>query len=145
MPHLPTRSVLNLETILPDASPRAFQLKGLVWPFPEYDTVEALVDRLVRAEVLVHDPVITTAVQEQHPPLASRTIRHRFLRATGLTQSHVRQLQRAQQARSMLAHGVSIPDTMFELGYYDQPHLTRSLKHFVGYTPTQLIRMPAPT
>jgi AraC-like DNA-binding protein len=35
---------------------------------------------------------------------------------------------------------MSIPDTMYELGYFDQPHLTRALKHFVGFTPAQLLR-----
>jgi hypothetical protein len=26
-------------------------------------------------------------------------------------------------------------------GYYDQPHLTRSLKQWVGHTPAQIIEM----
>jgi hypothetical protein len=29
-------------------------------------------------------------------------------------------------------------DTIHEVGYFDQPHLTRSLKYFIGQTPAQL-------
>ncbi|MCL4303751.1 MAG: hypothetical protein KJ077_49150 [Anaerolineae bacterium] len=32
-------------------------------------------------------------------------------------------------------------DVVYQAGYADQPHLTRSLKHFVGQTPAQIIRL----
>ncbi len=35
--------------------------------------------------------------------------------------------------------GVSILDAVHEAGYFDQSHLTRSLKHFIGLTPAQII------
>jgi methylphosphotriester-DNA--protein-cysteine methyltransferase len=76
--------------------------------------------------------------------MSARTVRHRFLRATGLTQSHIRQFERAQRAEALLKQGVSILDTVHELGYFDQPHLTRSLKQFIGYTPAQIIRLSLP-
>jgi methylphosphotriester-DNA--protein-cysteine methyltransferase len=76
--------------------------------------------------------------------MASRTVRYRFLRSTGLTQSYIRQFERAQRAEALLKQGVAILDTVHELGYFDQPHLTRSLKQFVGYTPAQIIRMNQP-
>jgi methylphosphotriester-DNA--protein-cysteine methyltransferase len=71
-------------------------------------------------------------------------VRHRFLQATGQTQSHIRQYERAIKAASLLRHGVSILDTVFEAGYFDQPHLTRSLKHFLGFTPAQILPGPQP-
>jgi AraC-like DNA-binding protein len=37
----------------------------------------------------------------------------------------------------MLGRGVSILDVTHELGYADQAHLTRDLKHLTGYTPRQ--------
>lgn len=76
--------------------------------------------------------------------IASRTVRHRFLRATGLTQIHIWQMKRAQQAVALLQQGVSIVDTAYEVGYYDQPHLTRSLKQWIGHTPAQIIRLSQP-
>jgi hypothetical protein len=39
---------------------------------------------------------------------------------------------------ALLRHGVSILDTTYELGYLDQPHLTRSLKPWIGHTPAQI-------
>jgi hypothetical protein len=144
MPHLPVRDCLDVETILPGAASRSFWLKGSAWQFPDYDNVETFIDRLVRAGVLVRDPVVNASLRDELPEMPSRTMRHRFLRATGLTQSHIRQVERAQQAEALLRQGVSILDTVFELGYYDQPHLTRSLKQWIGHTPAQLLRLDKP-
>jgi hypothetical protein len=139
MPHLPTRKLLDKETMLPEAASQSFWLKGSAWQFPDFENTETFVDRLVRDEVLVRDPVVNAALHNQLPETPSRTIRHRFLQATGLTQNHIRQFERAQQAAALLSQGVSILDTIYTLGYYDQPHLTRSLKRFTGKTPAQQI------
>lgn len=140
MPHLPARSFLNAETALPTASSRSFWLKGAAVPFPTFDNVENFVNRLVREDVLTRDPVVEDVLQEKSLVIPSRTVRHRFLRATGLTQTHIRQVERAQYAADLLRRGYSILDTVFEAGYFDQPHLTRSLKQWVGFTPAQILR-----
>jgi AraC-like DNA-binding protein len=49
------------------------------------------------------------------------------------------QIERARRAAILLQEGISILDTAYELGYFDHAHLTKSLKHFIGQTPTQLI------
>jgi len=139
MPHLPTRGFLDLETILPGAASQSFWLKGAAWQFPDYENVETFVKRLVQEEILVRDPIILAALQDQPQEMSARTLRHRFLQATGLTQSHIRQFERAQRAAALLREGVSILDTVEAVGYYDQPHLTRSLKQFIGHTPAQLL------
>jgi hypothetical protein len=145
MPHRPTRDLLNAETLLPEAARRdSFWLHSSAWQFPDFDNVETFVDRLVRDEVLVRDPVVSAALEDQLPDTPSRTVRHRFLRATGVTQSLVRQMKRAQRAEALLRQGVPILDTVYEAGYFDQPHLTRSLKQFIGYTPAQILRMNSP-
>lgn len=140
MPHLPTRGFLNSETVLPDAAKQTFWLKGSAWQFPTFENTEFFVKKLAREGVLAYDPVIGTALQGHPIELASRTVRHRFLHVTGLTQKHIRQLDRAKRAEALLQQGVSILDTVDEAGYFDQPHLTRSLKHWVGYTPAQISR-----
>jgi AraC-like DNA-binding protein len=144
MPHLPTTNFLNIETILPEGTNNSFWLKGSTWQFPDFENVETFVDRLMREDVLVYDPLVNAALQDELPIMPSRTLRHRFLRATGLTQSHIRQMNRARQAEALLQQGVSILDTVEMAGYFDQPHLTRSLKQFIGYTPAQIIRMSQP-
>jgi hypothetical protein len=138
MPHLPPRDLLDVETALPGASSQSFWLHGSAWQFPGYDNVETFVERLVGEDVLVCDPVVNGVLQGHRQEAASRTVRHRFLRATGLTQSHIRQFERAKQAEALLRQGLSILDTVYEVGYFDQPHLTRSLKQWVGYTPAQI-------
>jgi methylphosphotriester-DNA--protein-cysteine methyltransferase len=68
-----------------------------------------------------------------------RSVQRRFLRATGLTRGTVDQIERARQTVTLLEQGVSIADAIYQAGYADQPHLTRSLKRFIGQTPRQII------
>jgi AraC-like DNA-binding protein len=138
MPHLPARKFLDTETTLPEATNHSFWLKGSTWQLPHYENVETFIKRLRHDEILVHDPIVEAVLQDQLPDISPRTLRHRFLQATGLTHTYIRQAQRAQQAAALLRQGLPILDTTFELGYFDQPHLTRSLKRFIGYTPAQL-------
>jgi AraC-like DNA-binding protein len=144
LPHLPARHILNKETPLPQATSNTFWLHGSTWQFPDYDNVETFIERLTRQEALVCDPVVSAALQDQPQALSPRTIRHRFLQATGMTQSHIRQIDRARRAETLLRQGMSILDTVYEAGYFDQPHLTRALKQWIGYTPTQIIRTHQP-
>jgi hypothetical protein len=142
--HLPVKEFVDTEIPLPNASSQSFWLQGAAWQFPDHNNVETFVDRLVRQELLVRDPVINAALEDELPDMSPRTVRHRFLRTTGLSQNHIRQMQRAQQAAALLRQGKSILDTVFETGYFDQPHLTKSLKQFIGYTPAQLVGMSQP-
>jgi methylphosphotriester-DNA--protein-cysteine methyltransferase len=136
---MPTRNLPDRETVLPAASPHSYWLAGSAWQFPDYDNADTFVDQLVRAEVLVRDPDIHAALHDQLEDVPARTMRDRFRRACGLTQSHIRQMKRAQHAQALLQQRVSILDTVYEAGYFDQPHLTRSLKQFLGYTPAQIV------
>lgn len=140
MPHLPVGRLLDVETVLPGASSRSFWLKGSAWPFPDHENVETFVERLVRGGVLARDPLVEDVLRDRPQELSPRTVRHRFLRATGLTQGRVRQIERAQRAAALLRRGWSIPDATFEAGYFDQAHLTRSLKQWVGHTPARVVR-----
>lgn len=144
MPHLPTREFLESETTLPEASSRSFWLKGAAWQFPDYENADTFVQKLVREEVLAYDPLVNAVLQGEPHDLSPRTVRHRFLRAAGLPQGHILQFERAQRAAQLLRETGSIVDTVFEAGYFDQPHLTRSLKQFIGYTPAQILQMSRP-
>jgi len=140
IPQLPAKNLIAKETLLPDASSKSFWLHGTSWEIPDFNNADTFVDRLVKNEVLVQDPVVSSTLQGHPPAVAPRTVRHRFLQTTGMTQNHIHQIERAQQAAALLRHGKSILDTVYELGYYDQPHLTKSLKQWVGYTPAQIIK-----
>ncbi len=143
MPHLPVTALLDQETRLPQAAGQSFWLHGSAWDVPNFENVDTFVNRLVRDEALLYDPLVNRALQDQlsADSVAPRTVRHRFLRSTGLTQTTIRQMRRAQQAEALLRRGVSILDTVDQLGYFDQPHLTRALKQFIGHTPAQIMRL----
>jgi len=139
MPDLPTSDRLNRnDLILPTTSGRTFWLNGSTWEIPTFENVDVFVNRLIQAGMLKRDPVVEAALQARPQTLSPRTLQYRFLRATGLTQATIQQIERARTASFLLQQGRSILDTVDEVGYYDQPHLTRSLKRFMGLTPTQI-------
>ncbi len=140
MPVIPVHNLLNSNTDLPDASSNSFWLNGASWQLPSFENVETFVDRLVREDVLKVEPVVNSVMQEQEQDVSLRTVRRRFIHATGLTPKVIQQITRARQASDLLQKGVSILDTVYQLGYADQPHMTRSLKRFIGATPAQLVR-----
>ena len=57
-----------------------------------------------------------------------------------MTHASIRQIARARHATCLLRDGAAITDVAYDLGYFDQAHLTRSLKRFVGQTPGQILR-----
>jgi AraC-like DNA-binding protein len=139
MPYLPAENLLNGDAILPGASGKSFWLNGFAWQLPDQDNVETFVEHLVRADVLVHDPVVSAVLQDESAAWSSRTVQRRFLRATGLTHKAIQQIERAHYAAALLSQGVPILDTVYQAGYADQPHLTRALRRFYGQTPAQII------
>lgn len=143
MPRLPASNYLDADVILPPAATDSFWLNGSAWQFPNFENVETFVERLAGEGLLVSDPVVQTAMQDQPQDVSFRTLRRRFALATGLTKGSLRQIERAQQAAALLGQGVSILDAVDKAGYADQPHLTRSLKRFIGQTPAQIARVAA--
>jgi AraC-like DNA-binding protein len=139
MPDLPASSLIDRNDLtLPEATGKSFWLNGSTWQLPSYDNADTFVDRLAHEGLLVHDDVVDAVLQGQPQALSDRSVRRRFLRATGLTAGHIHQIERARYAMQLLQSGRSILDTVYEAGYYDQPHLTRALRHFVGQTPAQI-------
>jgi hypothetical protein len=137
MPHLPMLQLTNNNIELPDTN-RRFWLQGRAWELPTYENADTFVDWLVRDGLIKHDPVIQDVLNGHTPDMSLRSIQRRFLRATGLTQSTIQQIERARQATVLLKEGRSIIDTAYELGYFDQPHLTHALRHYIGQTPAQI-------
>jgi AraC-like DNA-binding protein len=139
MPQLPASAMLNREINLPEGSGNNFWLKDKVWEIPNFENADIFVEHLVRAGALTYDPLIEAALRDELKDASERTIRYRFRHSTGLRQNYIRQIKRAQRAVELLRHGNSILNTAHELGYSDQPHLTRSLKRLLGYTPHEIL------
>src|SRR5215207_1165545 len=135
MPTLQPGQLVDRALTLPQAANRSFWVGGSAWELPGHDNADVFVDRLVRAGLLVHDPVASAGLHGDVKGLSTRSVERHVLRATGLTRGVIRQIRRAEGAVGLLSRGVPAHDVAHHAGYADQPHLTRSLKRFVGQTP----------
>lgn len=142
MPWLPFQQLADGHIEFPTLSRRSLWLAGSNWPLPDYDNAEHFVRRLVRTDALVRDPMVPEVLAGGSAHLSVRAVRRHFLSATGLTQGAIRQIERARQAALMIKDGSPITEVTHDLGYFDHPHLARSLGRFIGQAATQL-RAPA--
>jgi methylphosphotriester-DNA--protein-cysteine methyltransferase len=108
--------------------------------YPTFDLAETFVSRLAGRGEIDRDARVAGLLRGQEPVMSIRSVQRHVLRATGLTVNTLRQIERARHAARLLQEGVSILDVVRRAGYYDQAHLTRSLKHRIGQTPTDLQR-----
>jgi len=139
MPQLPVARLLDGRDVnLPQVSQRSFRLDGSAWEYPDFENAETFVARLARAGIIARDPAVEAALQGDRKALSLRSAQRHFLQATGMTHSTLRQIERARYATNLLRRGVSIGDTVFEAGFFDQAHLTRSLRQLIGLTPAKI-------
>jgi len=135
---LSIKSLLDEQAVLPLTAGTSFHLADSNWHIPDYENVETFIERLVRQNMLVSDPVVKAALAQQPLEMSFRTVRRRFVLATGLPYKTIAQIERAKQTTALLEQGVSLIDAAYQAGYADQSHMTRALKHFIGYTPAFL-------
>jgi AraC-like DNA-binding protein len=128
------------DVTLPPATSRSFWLNGSAVEYPSFDNAETFVRRLAKSNVLSRDPIVEDTLLRRPGELSLRSLQRRFLRSTGVTYATFSQIERARYATILLREGVSILDVVSCLGYFDQAHLTRSLRRFIGETPTKIIR-----
>jgi hypothetical protein len=128
------------DVTLPGASGRSFWLKGSAWEYPTFENADTFVDRLIRKGVISRDPMVDSVLDGGRHGFSRRSAQRRFLQATGITHTAYRTIQRARYAVNRLREGASIIDVVHEAGYFDQPHLTRSLKYLIGQTPADVAR-----
>ncbi|MBP2706252.1 helix-turn-helix domain-containing protein [Microbispora sp. RL4-1S] len=138
MPHIPASRLVDGFAGIPDVTPRSFWLKGSAWRVPGYDNAEEFVRRMAREGVILRDPIVDAALRGTPMDVSERTVQRRFVAATGLTRGAVRQIERARKAAVLIREGVPAQDVIDRLGYFDQPHLARSLNRYVGRTATRL-------
>jgi AraC-like DNA-binding protein len=139
MPHLPASGLVDGGLNLPEASSRSFWLHGGAWEFPTFENADTFVARLIREGLLIREPVVEAVIKGELNERSLRTAQRHILRATGLTHSAIRQIERARYATLLLRQGVSIVEVVHAAGYFDQPHLTRALRYYIGQTPAQLM------
>lgn len=141
LPRHPAFTLLDRQDVdLASPNSRTFWLDGSAWELPGFDNAEALVRRLARAGLLVRDPAVVAALAGDSYALTRRSVQRHFLSATGMTHRAYRQIQRARYAADLLQSGASIADAVHHAHYFDQAHLTRSLRRLMGTTPSRIRR-----
>jgi AraC-like DNA-binding protein len=138
MPGTPLTHLVDGAVDLPQTSRRRFRLDGSSWEYPTYDNADVFIDRLARRGLLVRDPVVVAALSGDRRNLSPRSLQRHMRRATGLSRTAIRLMERATRAADLLDNGTTISDVVALEGYADQAHLTRSLRRFVGQTPAQI-------
>lgn len=137
MPDLPATGLVDGSVRLP-VSARGVVLGSGEWEVPHPDAAEQFVTRLVRAGLLVRDPLVDDVLAGGAAGVGTRSVERRVRAATGLPRGTVRQIQRARHAVALLAADVTPLDVVGRLGYHDHPHLARSLTRFIGHTASWL-------
>ncbi|MET8092479.1 helix-turn-helix domain-containing protein [Micromonospora sp. NPDC005220] len=135
---VPTPTLVDAGIELPDTTRRTFRLDGARWEMPGPDDAEALVDNLVQAGTVIRDLLVAELLRGHRPAVSARTVERRFRAATGLTRGAVRQIERARAAAELLATGDPAADVVAKLDYFDEPHLARALRCYLGRTVRQL-------
>ena len=141
MPAFPPGRLLDRNDVtLPDATAQSFWLNGSAWEYPTFENAETFVKKLVTQRLVVRDVAIEAALHREPHALSVRSEQRHFLRATGMTRGAIRQIEHARYAATLLRRGRSILDAVYLAGYFDQAHLTRSVKQRIGQTPAEIIR-----
>jgi hypothetical protein len=140
MPQLPGIKLVDNDIHIPETVKNSFQLFGDVWEFPSFENVDVFVNRLVRNDLLIHDPMVGDVLNGKMHDLSLRSVQRRFVQVTGLTYKTIQQIERARQVAALLQRGVPISEAAYQTGYFDQAHLTNSLRRFYGQTPAQIIQ-----
>lgn len=117
-----------------------FWLDNDTWEYPTFENAETFVRRLEERGVIARDQTIAGALQGDDRAQSRRTTQRHFIKAAGVTLTRLRQIERARHATCLLKQDVSILDAVHAAGYFDQPHLSRSLRHFIGQTPAGIAR-----
>ena len=134
-PH-PAASVVDGYVSFPVTDSGRVVIGGQDWEAPTYENVEQFVRRLRDAGLLVRSR-LGEAEQfarhhEGHP--SKRTVQRRYRVTTGLSQTAVTQIDRANAAATMLRGGLDWRTVVEALRYFDQAHLAHALRRYVGRT-----------
>jgi hypothetical protein len=139
MPALPVSRLIDGNDVnLPGAFRGRFRLDGSAFEIPDFDNAEVFVDRLLRRGLLKRDAAVAAVLAGDNT--LTRTAQRHFLHATGMSHSTHKQIGRARRATLLLREGLSPTDVAAEAGYFDQAHLTRSLRKLIGITPGGIAR-----
>jgi hypothetical protein len=136
----PGSEMLDRGIVRPLVSARGFAMEGETLEVPTFENAEGLVDRLARRGLLARDELVERAAEGRPRASSPRSMHRHFVAALGMTPKQFAQIKRACRAVDLLREGLAPSVVAAEVGYSDQPHLTRSLKAIMGRTPGEFAR-----
>jgi hypothetical protein len=140
LPLYPPSGLSDLkDALLPTLPSGRILLDNRDWEMPTEQNVDVFVDRLVRADLLIFDPLVAEIRHGERPTgMSERVAQTRFRRAVGLSRRKVVSIEQARHAVQLLSAGTSIAEVVTACGYYDQAQLARAIRWATGHTPTEL-------
>lgn len=140
LPLYPPASLTNFkDALLPTLTSNRIVLDNQDWEMPTAQNVDVFVDRLVRAGLLIFDPLVDEIRHGERPRgMSERIAQLRFRRATGISHRKLVSIDQARHAAQFLAAGRSIAEVVTASGYYDQSQLARAMRWATGHTPGEL-------
>jgi hypothetical protein len=140
LPLYPPSDLTDLnDALLPTLPGDRILLDNRAWEMPSEQNVDVFVNRLVRADLVIFDPVVDELRHGERPRgMSERMAQIRFRRAVGISHRKLVSIERAQHAAQLHTAGRSIADVVTASGYYDQPQLARAMRWATGHTPGEL-------
>jgi hypothetical protein len=134
-PH-PAASIVDGHVPFPVTDSGRVVIGGEDWEAPTYENAEQFVRRLRDAGLLVRSRLKAEEHFAGHPGSrrSKRTLQRRYRAITGLSQTAVTQIDRVNAAATMLREGLDWRTVVEMLGYFDQAHLARALRRYLGTT-----------
>jgi hypothetical protein len=127
------------DALLPTLPGDRILLDDRDWEMPTEQNVDVFLDRLVRAGLLIFDPLVDAIRHGERPRgMSERIAQIRFRRAVGISHRKLVSIEQAQHAAQLIATGGSPADVVTVGGYYDQPQLARAMRWATGHTPGEL-------
>ena len=140
LPLYPPSGLTDLnDALLPTLPGDRILLDNRDWEMPTEQNVDVFLDRLVRAGLLIFDPLVDEIRHGERPRgMSERIAQIRFRRAVGISHRKLVSIEQAHHAARLLTAGRSIADVVTASGYYDQPQLARAMRWATGHTPGEL-------
>ena len=140
LPLYPPSGLTDLnDALLPTLPGDRILLDNRDWEMPTEQNIDVFVNRLVRAGLLIFDPLVDEIRHGERPRgMSERIAQIRFRRAVGISHRKLVSIEQAQHAAQLLSAGGSIADVVTVGAYYDQPQLARAMRWATGHTPGEL-------
>lgn len=140
LPLFPPSGLTDLQdALLPTLPGGRILLDNRDWEMPTEQNVDVFVNRLVRAGLLIFDPLVEEIRHGERPRgMSERIAQLRFRRAVGISHRKLVSIEQSRHATELLTAGRSIADVVTAGGYYDQAQLARAMRWATGRTPGEL-------